>query len=223
MRLQAVLFDMDGTLVDTSQDFVAVVQSLRQEQGLPPASESRIRQAISNGAQGMLEASFDIDPKSGAFASLREAFLNRYQQQCCQHSKLFEGMDDLLAEIEEAGLPWGIVTNKSARFAEPLLARLGLVDRCGALICPEHVRHSKPDPEPVLLACARLGVDPGQTVFVGDDKRDIQAGRSAGCLTLAAAYGYVNHLDDPYDWGADAVVKYSVTLQRLLGPALHNR
>lgn len=220
MRLEAILFDMDGTLVDTFPDFIQVIQGLRVAHGLPPVAESSVLAVISAGARGMLEASFSIDPSSDEFEALRQEFLRSYQENCAIHSRLFDGLEPLLGDIESAGLRWGVVTNKPLRFAEPLLRRLGLAERCAVLICPDHVKNSKPDPEPVLLACSRLAVQPGAALFVGDDLRDVQAGQAAGSRTVAAAYGYINPQDNPRNWGADAVVDDPRALRVLLDRSL---
>lgn len=220
MRLRAVLFDMDGTLLDTAPDFVAVIQAMRHSRQLPPASEAAVRGVISGGAKAMVLAAFEVEPDSEAFEQLRLEFLERYLNHCAVYSRLFEGMDSLLHDIEQARLRWGVVTNKPVRFAEPIMQQLGLSTRSSVLVCPDHVRHSKPDPEPVLLACQQLGLEPAEVLFIGDDKRDIESGQAAGCRTAAVRYGYIHPDDNPSHWGADAVVDHPQALRQLLDQAL---
>lgn len=220
MRLQAVLFDMDGTLLDSAPDFVAVLDAMRAERNLPPVDEAAIRAVVSGGARAMVLAAFDIEPFDALFEPLRLEFLERYRNQCAVKSRLYEGMPELLADLERARLPWGVVTNKHVRFAEPIMQRLGLAERSAVLVCPDHVSQSKPSPEPVLLACRQMGVDPGSVLFVGDDLRDIEAGRAAGTKTAAVRYGYIHPDDNPGHWGADVVVDHPLELRALLDRAL---
>lgn len=220
MRLRAVLFDMDGTLLDTAPDFVAVVQAMRTARGLPPVDERLIRNVVSGGARAMVATAFAIDPADEDFEPLRLEFLERYQDQCAVLSRPYEGMAELLSDIEQARLLWGVVTNKPLRFAEPIMQRLGLAERSSILICPDHVRRSKPDPEPMLLACSRLDLEPASVLFVGDDLRDIESGRAAGTRTAAVRYGYIHPDDNPGHWGADVVVDHPLELRRVLDRAL---
>ena len=219
MRLRAVLFDMDGTLLDTAPDFIAICQAMRAARELPPTDEQRIRDVISGGAKAMIQASFDLPPEAAGFEAMRLEFLERYQQGCAVHSHLYEGMAQLLADIEQANLIWGVVTNKPLRFAEPIMQQLGLAERSAVLICPDHVTRSKPDPEPLLLACRKLDLDPASVLFVGDDLRDIESGRDAGTRTAAVRYGYIHPNDNPDHWGADVVVDHPSDLRRVLDQA----
>lgn len=219
MHLRAVLFDMDGTLLDTAPDFIAICQAMRAARELPPTDEQRIRDVISGGAKAMIQASFDLPPEAAGFEALRLEFLERYQQGCAVHSHLYEGMAQLLADIEQANLIWGVVTNKPLRFAEPIMQQLGLAERSAVLICPDHVTRSKPDPEPLLLACRKLDLDPASVLFVGDDLRDIESGRDAGTRTAAVRYGYIHPNDNPDHWGADVVVDHPSDLRRVLDQA----
>lgn len=220
MRLRAVLFDMDGTLLDTAPDFIAICQAMRAARDLPPTDEQGIRDVISGGAKAMIQASFDLPPEAAGFEALRLEFLERYQQGCAVHSHLYEGMAQLLEDIERANLIWGVVTNKPLRFAEPIMQQLGLAERSAVLICPDHVTRSKPDPEPLLLACSKLDLDPASVLFVGDDLRDIESGRDAGTRTAAVRYGYIHPNDNPDHWGADVVVDHPSDLRRVLDQAL---
>ncbi|TWI53538.1 phosphoglycolate phosphatase [Pseudomonas duriflava] len=220
MRLQAVLFDMDGTLLDTAPDFIAVIQSMRASRGLDPVDEKIIRDVISGGARAMVASAFDTDPLSEMFEPLRLDFLERYQHHCAVHTHLFEGMAELLNDLEKARITWGVVTNKPARYAEPIMQKLGLAERSAVLVCPDHVTHSKPDPEPVLLACHQLQVDPQAVLFVGDDRRDIESGRAAGTKTAAVRFGYIHPEDNPSHWGADLVVDHPLDLRTALDRAV---
>jgi len=142
MRLRAVLFDMDGTLLDTAPDFIAICQAMLAERGLPPIADRAIRDEISGGARAMVAVTFMMDPESPGFEALRQEFLERYLKACAVHSRLFDGMAELLADIEKANLLWGVVTNKPLRFAEPIMQQLGLAERSALLICPDHVNYS---------------------------------------------------------------------------------
>lgn len=216
MRLRAVLFDMDGTLLDTAPDFIAVVQAMRLARGLDRVPDKNVRDVVSGGARAMVLSAFDIDPMSAEFEALRLEFLDRYQGHCAIKSHLYDGMAELLAEIEHADLIWGVVTNKPLRFAEPIMRQLGLDSRSAVLVCPDHVSKSKPDPEPMILACTQLDLAPSTILFVGDDLRDVESGRAAGSRTAAVRYGYIHPDDDPNTWGADVVVDHPLQLRDLL-------
>ncbi|WP_122522341.1 N-acetylmuramic acid 6-phosphate phosphatase MupP [Pseudomonas viridiflava] len=220
MRLRAVLFDMDGTLLDTAPDFIAIAQAMLADRGFPAVSDKLIRDEISGGAKAMVAATFAMSPNKPEFEALRLEFLERYQRDCAVHSKLFDGMAELLTDIEKAGLIWGVVTNKPVRFAEPIMQQLGLAERSALLICPDHVTHSKPHPEPLILACKMLDLDPASVLFVGDDLRDIESGRDAGTRTAAVRYGYIHPNDNPDHWGADVVVDHPLELRKVLDNAL---
>jgi N-acetyl-D-muramate 6-phosphate phosphatase len=220
MRLRAVLFDMDGTLLDTAPDFIAICQSMLADRGLASVSDKLIRDEISGGARAMVAATFALSPTEPEFEALRLEFLERYQVNCAVHSTLFDGMAELLVDIEKANLIWGVVTNKPVRFAQPIMEQLGLAERSAILICPDHVTHSKPHPEPLILACSMLNLDPASVLFVGDDLRDIESGRDAGTKTAAVRYGYIHPDDNPDHWGADVVVDHPLDLRKVLDNAL---
>ncbi|MGY4493037.1 N-acetylmuramic acid 6-phosphate phosphatase MupP [Pseudomonas sp. TE3610] len=220
MRLRAVLFDMDGTLLDTAPDFIAICQAMLAERNLPAVDDQLIRDVVSGGAKAMVSAAFALSPSAPEFEALRLEFLERYQVGCAVHSRLYDGMAELLLDIERAGLRWGVVTNKPVRFAEPIMQQLGLAERSALLICPDHVTHSKPDPEPLTLACKMLDLDPASVLFVGDDLRDIESGRDAGTRTAAVRYGYIHPHDNPSHWGADVVVDHPLELRKVLDQAM---
>ncbi|MNQ48252.1 Phosphoglycolate phosphatase [compost metagenome] len=220
MRLRAVLFDMDGTLLDSAPDFIAICQAMRADRGLPPQDEKLIRDVVSGGARAMVACAFEMDPDAADFEPLRLEFLERYQNHCAVLTRPFDGIDELLADIEQAKLIWGVVTNKPVRYAEPIMEQLGLAGRSAVLICPDHVKNSKPDPEMLLLACSKLNLDPASVLFVGDDLRDIESGRAAGTRTAAVSYGYIHPSDNPAHWGADVVVDHPLELRAVLDRAL---
>lgn len=220
MTLRAVLFDMDGTLLDTAPDFVAVCQAMRAAHGLEPIDDQRVRDVVSGGARAMVAATFDLEVGAEGFEALRLEFLERYQQHCAVLSKPFDGMLELLADIERSRLVWGVATNKPVIFAEPIMQQLELADRSAVLVCPDHVARSKPAPDMLLLACEKLGIAPADVLFVGDDERDIEAGRAAGCKTAAVTYGYIHPEDNPRHWGADVVVDHPLELRAVLDRAL---
>ncbi|WP_089393818.1 N-acetylmuramic acid 6-phosphate phosphatase MupP [Pseudomonas delhiensis] len=220
MQLRAVLFDMDGTLLDTAPDFIAVCQAMLAAHGRAPIDDQRIADVVSGGARAMVAATFDMDPEAPGFETLRQEFLDRYQDHCAVYSRLYDGMPELLESIERANLIWGVVTNKPVRFAEPIMQQLGLAERSAVLVCPDHVTNSKPDPEPLLLACSQLGIDPAQVLFIGDDLRDIESGRAAGTKTAAVRYGYIHPEDNPAHWGADVIVDHPRDLLAVLDRAL---
>jgi phosphoglycolate phosphatase len=211
---------MDGTLLDTAPDFIAICQAMRADRDLAPINDQHIRDEISGGARAMVAVTFSMDPESPGFEELRLEFLERYLKGCAIHSALFDGMAELLADIEKSKLIWGVVTNKPLRFAEPIMQQLGLAERSALLICPDHVTNSKPHPEPLILACQMLNLDPASVLFVGDDLRDIESGRDAGTRTAAVTYGYIHPDDNPRHWGADVVVDHPLELRKVLDNAL---
>ena len=173
--LRAVLFDMDGTLLDTAPDFIAVCQAMLKAHGRAPIDDQRIQDVVSGGARAMVAATFDMDPEAPGFEALRQEFLDRYQEHCTVFTRPYDGMAELLENIEQSRLIWGVVTNKPVRFAAPIMEQLGLAERSAVLVCPDHVKNSKPDPEMLLLACSQLKVDPSDhpcdKVIVGSHRQ----------------------------------------------------
>ncbi|WP_022961928.1 HAD family hydrolase [Halopseudomonas pelagia] len=214
--LTSVLFDLDGTLLDTADDFMAVILRMRQERGLPSLDTIRIRERVSDGSVGMLSCAFNMQPSDAGFDALREEFLHHYDLSLAVHTRLFDGMPELLDWLDDQGLPWGIVTNKLSRFSVPLLDAMGLASRCRSLVCPDQVSHGKPHPEPLLKACVEMGVKPADSVYVGDHLRDILAGRAAGMPTIAALYGYIPPDEDPAGWQATHSIKSPAELRSWL-------
>ena len=208
--LKAVLFDLDGTLIDSAPDLAGAANDLRATHGLPPLAYAALRPLVGSGARGMVGAAFDVRPGDAGFEGLRDAFLDRYAQRMLQETASFADVERLLTSVEASGLVWGIVTNKAAKFAVPVVDGLGL--KPATLICGDTTPHSKPHPEPLLEAARRLGLPAVACVYVGDDLRDIQAGRAAGMTTVAAAWGYLGQGESIEDWGADAIVATPIDL-----------
>ena len=218
----AVLFDLDGTLVDTALDFIALAQRMRRETNLPEMDSEAIntfRSTASSGARAMMRSAFQIDDDHPTLDGLVGRFLGLYADHCTDHSQLFPQLDNLLDHLDQHQIPWGVVTNKPEKFAKPLLAGLNLAKRCHCLICPDHVEHSKPHPESILLALQTLGIPASKnSLYIGDHQRDIESGQRAGLTTIAAAYGYLLPTDDVDTWQADATVHTSQDLYKhLLG------
>ena len=202
--LDMVLFDLDGTLVDSAPDLVGALNQLRAEQGLPPQPLKTLRPFVGTGAKGMVGAGLQVFPEDAAFSALKDRFLALYAQRLQQETALFAGMTQVLAQLEAQGVRWGIVTNKSERFAQPLVAGLAL--NPAVLVCGDTTPFSKPHPEPLLHAARQLAVPAQRVVYVGDDLRDVQAGRAAGMRTLAAAWGYLGPGEAPEHWAADGLL-----------------
>lgn len=212
----AVLFDLDGTLIDTAPDFIRCLNMLRQQHELAPLPAEHIRRSVSNGARAMIRVGFGLEPEHPDYLEKHTAFLDLYEAGVAIETTLFEGMDELLLDLESRSIPWGIVTNKPARFAIPLIEALGLAERCATLICPDHVTERKPHPEPLFLACREIGAEPKQAIYVGDHERDIEAGRNAGMRTIAVRYGYIEQPESVDLWQADIIVDTVSDLAKLL-------
>ena len=205
--VKGMLFDLDGTLLDTAADFADVVLQMTEEAGRPAIAFTSIHKTVSNGARALVELAFEIQQDHADFEEKFNTLLTLYSQRIlATKATLYPGMDALLQELENRGIPWGIVTNKPERFSRPLLRSLGLIERCSTLICPDHVTHSKPHPEPMFLACKELGIEPDSAIYVGDHPRDIDAGRAAGMFTIAVRYGYLPDTPPVEQWQADLVV-----------------
>lgn len=212
----AVLFDLDGTLIDTAPDFIRCLNQLRQSRRLEPLPPAFVRQSVSDGARAMVRIGFGIEQDEPGYHELRAAFLDLYEIGVAVETTLFAGMDDILLALEARQIPWGIVTNKPVRFAAPLIQALGLANRCSTLICPDHVVNSKPDPEALFLACSEASATPETAIYVGDHERDIQAGRNAGMKTIAVRYGYIEQPEAVELWQADLIADTVSDLAKLL-------
>lgn len=212
----AVLFDLDGTLIDTAPDFADIVNQLRARYGRSPLTFAVIRQTVSNGARALVTLALEMPPEHHDFEARRQELLALYENNLAIKTCLFDGFEPVLSWLESHGIPWGIVTNKPRRYAEPLLAALQLDSRCATLVCPDDVSRSKPDPEPLFLALHRLGCTVENSIYVGDHRRDIEAGKNAGMMTIAAHYGYLGADESTADWLAD----YAIEEPRQLLPLL---
>jgi len=206
MSIQAVLFDLDGTLADTAPDLVAVLNSLLARHGLPPAPYAIARNEVSNGALGLIRLGFNDVYTDDAIERLRQEFLSIYTKNTSNFTKLFNGLNDLIDYISSSGRQWGIVTNKPAAMTEPLLQALQIAVPPACVIAGDRLEQRKPHPAPLLLAASELQLEPERCVYVGDAPRDIEAGLAAKMYTIAVTYGYIRPHQDPYSWGADLVV-----------------
>jgi N-acetyl-D-muramate 6-phosphate phosphatase len=215
----AVLFDLDGTLVDSAPDLAGAANELRAAEGLHALDYAVLRPMVGTGARGMLDAAFGIGPGHARYDQLREQFLLRYEARILRETQVFSAMQPVLQALEGAALPWGIVTNKIARFSVPLVQGLGLMQRSAVLISGDSTPHAKPHPQPLLEAARRLGIEPSRCVYLGDDQRDVQAGRTAGMAVLAAAWGYLGRGESVHHWQADAVLSEPHELLNWLGMA----
>ena len=199
---QAVLFDLDGTLVDTAPDLGLALNLLRARHGLPPLPAEEIRPHASHGARGLLKIGFGLDAGSMQFEAYRNDFLNLYAENICRDSRLFEGVPDLLDVLEARRIPWGVVTNKPARFTEPLLSLLNLAERAATIVSGDTCPQPKPHPDPMHYAAEELGLPASACLYVGDAERDVEAARAAGMQAVVALWGYLAGHDRPQDWQA---------------------
>ncbi len=204
--VRSMLFDLDGTLIDTAPDFSAVLHTMSRQMGRPAPDETSIHQTVSSGARALVKLISDLDESDEDFRLLHQQLLALYGDQIQNTcATLYPGMSQLLDTLENRGIAWGVVTNKPLAYSEVIMHRLGLAQRCRVLICPEHVSRSKPDPEPVVMACNAIQCQAASSVYVGDHPRDIESGRAAGTITIAAAYGYQPASPPISEWGADLI------------------
>jgi N-acetyl-D-muramate 6-phosphate phosphatase len=214
--VEAVFFDLDGTLADTAPDLGGALNVLLREQGHAPLDMATLRPHVSAGTRGMLGIGFGILPGEPAYESLAERFLEIYAASLCDGTALFDGMIDLLNRLEDRDIRWGVVTNKPARFTLPLMECLGLGKRAATIISGDSAARPKPAPDTLLLACSDAGVSPVQALYVGDDLRDIQAAHAAGMRAIAAAWGYLGNGLTVDQWGADATIPAPIDLLNFL-------
>jgi N-acetyl-D-muramate 6-phosphate phosphatase len=217
--IEAVLFDLDGTLIDSAPDLAGTGNDMRTARGLPPLAYEAFRPMVGAGARGMLGIALQVTPADEDFLALREEFLSRYEARMTQQTLVFDAMRPVLAALQAKAVPWGIVTNKAERFTLPLVRALSLHDQAAAVVGGDTTPHSKPHPAPLLEAARRLGLPPGSCVYVGDDLRDVQAGHAAGMATIAAAWGYLGQGEPVTAWGADHVIETPGELLNWLGLA----
>lgn len=211
-----VLFDLDGTLIDSAPDLAAAANAMRAARGLAPLPLASLRPMVGSGARGMVGVALGVKPDDAAFAGLRDEFLQRYAAGLLERTTVFDAVQPVLDRLDEDGWRWGIVTNKAERFTRPLVEGLGLHGRAAVVISGDTTAHSKPHPAPLLEAARRAGVEAAACIYIGDDLRDVQAGHAAGMVTLAAAWGYLGE-GTPIDaWGAHAVLAEPAALLQWL-------
>jgi phosphoglycolate phosphatase len=205
-RAHAILFDLDGTLLDTAPDMIGALNLLRQDEGLEPLPFSTARSSVSHGAVRLITVGFP-SAQGDEFERLRRRFLAIYSENLTTGTRLFAGLEQVLAAFEIEGLPWGVVTNKPGWLTDPLLEQLDLARRACCVVSGDTVNERKPHPLPLLHAAAVTGVSPDRCVYVGDAERDIVAGRAAGMQTVVAAWGYLAELDHPETWNAHGIIE----------------
>lgn len=212
----AVLFDLDGTLLDTAPDFHHVINQLLAEHQRQPVSYDYLRRYVSNGARAMVAAAFDLDAQHPDFAALHSRMLALYLAHLDVDTQPFPGIVELLRWLGENNIPWGVVTNKPECYTLPVMKGINLQPEAACIICPDHVTHTKPHPEALYLACEQLNAPAHQCVYIGDHCRDIEAGQRAGMLTIAATYGYIDDQEDISHWNSDHSVAHASEIKPLL-------
>jgi N-acetyl-D-muramate 6-phosphate phosphatase len=215
-RPRAVFFDLDGTLADTADDLAAPINAMRIERGQAPMPVAELRPFASTGARGLIAQGLGVLKDDPGFDALRLEFLERYEQQIVVHTRLFDGMPELLVQLESENVAWGIISNKIERYVRIIVDKLGLTGRAAVAYGGDSAARPKPHPDLMLLALETTGLRGEDCVYVGDDLRDVVAGRAAGMATVAAAYGYCGGAERPEDWGADALVRQPGELAALL-------
>jgi len=214
--LQLILFDLDGTLVDTAPDLGLALNMQRERHGLPPLSQEVIRPYASHGSRGLLSVGFGLSPDDTGFMQMREEYLSLYDEVFTHSPKLFPEVPELLSALEDRNLRWGVVTNKPGRFTSPLLKAIGLDRRACCVISGDDAERPKPYPDTLLMAMHKAGVQPEHCLYIGDAERDIQAARAADMTSVIALYGYLDETDRPQDWNADASINTPLELLRLI-------
>jgi phosphoglycolate phosphatase len=214
---RAVLFDLDGTLADTAPDLAAALNHTLERHGHRPLSLEQIKPSVSHGAAALIRLGFGLEPDDEEFEPLRQELLSYYSANNGEHTTLFSGMSELLEQLEQHDLSWGVVTNKPAWLTDPLMQQLGLTQRADSIVSGDTTSHSKPHPEPILHACRQIGCTPSECLFVGDAKRDIVAGKSAGTTTLIAMFGYLGRDDKPAEWQADGTIEQPADILQWVG------
>jgi len=213
--IRAVLFDLDGTLADTAPDLSYALNRMRAARGLPELPVAATRPYTSHGARGLLGVGLDVAPGHPEYVALRKEFLDIYAGNLCRETRLFPGMDELLVELERRAVLWGVVTNKAERYTLPLLELLAVRSRAACIIGGDTTGKLKPDPAPLLAASARIGIAPRDCIYLGDDRRDMEAGRAAGMTVVAARFGYLNG-SEPETWAADGIIDKPLELLQYL-------
>lgn len=217
--IRCVLFDLDGTLADTAPDLAYALNTLRSERGLSPLTFAEIRPHVSHGAAALVKLGFGAIPESPGFPALRQRLLDIYEAHLTRETRLFTGMDEVLAALESRAVKWGVVTNKPAWLTQPLLQQLGLLERAATVVSGDTTERKKPHPDPMFHAAKEAGLRAEECLYVGDAERDIEAGVRAGMRTLVALFGYLGKDDVPHKWGADGMVGTPTDILRWLGYA----
>lgn len=215
--IQLVLFDLDGTLADTAPDLAYALNQTLLKHGREPLTLEQIRPHVSHGGIALIRAGFSIEPEHPEFQTFREDLLDIYLQNIARETALFPGMTEVLEQLEQRGIGWGVVTNKPAWLTDPLMAGMGLTRRAACIISGDTTPNSKPHPGPILHACTQVGIEPTTCLYIGDAERDIIAGRDAGTATLTALFGYLDEQDQPESWGADDVIAEPLDILGKLG------
>lgn len=215
-KMKTILFDLDGTLVDTAPDLGYALNLQLIKYGKQPLADAEIRPFASHGSKGLLALGFGITPDDADFIQMRDEYLNLYETVLTRSPLLFDGMQTTLDSIIEKGLSWGIVTNKPSRFTVPLVKSLGLDQQAACVISGDDAPQPKPSPATLLLACKLAQVKPEECMYIGDAERDIQAGRAAGMQTVIAKYGYIDETDQPLTWGADTTIAAPIDILALI-------
>jgi phosphoglycolate phosphatase len=214
--ITAVLFDLDGTLVDTAPDMASALNALLKQEQRQTLPFERIRPVVSKGSLALVQLGFGSELTEARLRALQQAFLEKYSQAICVQSRLFQELDSLLDELDDHEIPWGVVTNKPAWLTEPLLRQLNLYERCACIVSGDTLPRRKPYPDPLLHACQLMQKPPEECVYVGDDERDVVAGKAAGMRTLIAGYGYLGADETPKNWGADGMIDGAEHLRQWL-------
>ena len=217
--IQAVLFDLDGTLIDSAPDLGDAADKMRTDRGLPSLPEEMYRPMAGAGARGMLKVAFDISPEHADYEDMREEFFVNYECAMTVRTYIFDGVQEVIESLRQRDMLWGVVTNKMARFTDPLIQAMPLFASASAIVSGDTTPHAKPHPEPMFEAARRLGLSPELCLYVGDDERDIVAGRAAGMRTVAASYGYLGEKTNIDSWGADLHIDSPLKLLQLLTKA----
>jgi len=215
-QIKTVLFDLDGTLIDTAPDMANALNRLLKEENLAEMSFESIRPVVSNGSVALVKLGFGDDIEAETLARLKTRYLDIYQQHLCEDSVLFDGMAQLLNHIEQNNMNWGVVTNKPAWLTEPLIDALGLTERAACIVSGDTCENRKPHPEPILHGCQLAGSKAQDCVYIGDAQRDIESGNRAGMRTIVAFFGYIADNDKPEDWGADVLQHSPLDIQKWL-------
>ncbi len=217
--IRAVLFDLDGTLIDSAPDLGDAADKMRTDRGLPSLPEALYRPMAGAGARGMLKVAFDITPEHPSYEAFREEFFVNYERAMTVRTYIFDGVIDVIDALRQRDMPWGVVTNKMARFTDPLTQAMPLFSSASAIVSGDTTAHAKPHPAPMFEAARRLGLSPEVCLYVGDDERDIVAGRAAGMRTMAASYGYLGEKTNIASWGADLHIDSPLNLLQWLTKA----